>query len=173
MPALNRTALKAFFETGDIPTEAQFIDLIDSFSNIADNYNFDPGFLRQRVVTVPTAQVLTLNTIPVELIPAPGPGLMIVPVSMATRISFNLFAYATNVDIQGIFAGAVLHVHENLGLLATTFDVIVAQSRRVVVGVPISQMIIDTAYNVRVPFGNPTVGDSDIRVYISYYIVTA
>lgn len=31
-----KAALKAFFETGDKPTEAQFADFIDSYSNIAD-----------------------------------------------------------------------------------------------------------------------------------------
>lgn len=37
MAQIGRTALKAYFETGDIPTEAQFIDLIDSLFNFTDN----------------------------------------------------------------------------------------------------------------------------------------
>lgn len=37
MSQLSRTALKAFFETGDLPTEAQFIDLIDSLVDIVDD----------------------------------------------------------------------------------------------------------------------------------------
>lgn len=37
MSQLSRTALKAFFETGDMPTEAQFGDLIDSSPNIVDD----------------------------------------------------------------------------------------------------------------------------------------
>jgi hypothetical protein len=32
-----RTALKAYFETGDVPTEAQFINLIDSLHNTTDD----------------------------------------------------------------------------------------------------------------------------------------
>lgn len=32
-----RTILKTYFETGDVPTEAQFIDLIDSLFNIAES----------------------------------------------------------------------------------------------------------------------------------------
>ena len=32
-----RTQLKTYFETGDIPTEAQFINLIDSLLNITDD----------------------------------------------------------------------------------------------------------------------------------------
>lgn len=37
MAQLNRAALKAFFETGDKPTEAQFADLIDSLFALIDN----------------------------------------------------------------------------------------------------------------------------------------
>lgn len=32
-----RTTLKAYFETGDIPTESQFAELIDSFLNLTDD----------------------------------------------------------------------------------------------------------------------------------------
>lgn len=34
MPAENRTILKSYFETGDIPTEGHFINLIDSFEMV-------------------------------------------------------------------------------------------------------------------------------------------
>jgi hypothetical protein len=38
MAQVNRTVLKGYFETGDTPTEAQFIDLIDSlFNDVEDN----------------------------------------------------------------------------------------------------------------------------------------
>ena len=37
MGQIGRTALKTYFETGDKPTEAEFIDLIDSFFNFTDD----------------------------------------------------------------------------------------------------------------------------------------
>lgn len=37
MSEQTRTVLKTYFETGDIPTEAQFIDLIDSLVDIIDD----------------------------------------------------------------------------------------------------------------------------------------
>ena len=37
MAAENRTTLKTYFETGDVPTEAQFANLIDSFHNLPDD----------------------------------------------------------------------------------------------------------------------------------------
>lgn len=36
MSAISSAALKLFFETGDFPTQAQFIDFIDSYSNTVD-----------------------------------------------------------------------------------------------------------------------------------------
>jgi len=37
MAQQNRTTLKTYFQTGDVPTEAQFIDLIDSQTNISED----------------------------------------------------------------------------------------------------------------------------------------
>ena len=41
MGKIGRTALKAYFETGDIPTELQFIDLMDSIFNLTDDDSND------------------------------------------------------------------------------------------------------------------------------------
>lgn len=43
MAQLDRAALKAFFETGDKPTESQFSDLIDSLLSLLDNSNLAEG----------------------------------------------------------------------------------------------------------------------------------
>ncbi len=37
MPIKDRVTLKAFFETGDKPSELEFIDLLDSFVNFSDD----------------------------------------------------------------------------------------------------------------------------------------
>lgn len=37
MAATGKTALKLFFETGDIPTQSQFADFIESYQNIVDD----------------------------------------------------------------------------------------------------------------------------------------
>lgn len=41
MAIVSRTVLKSYFETGDKPTEAQFIDLIDSLLNLIDGNSDD------------------------------------------------------------------------------------------------------------------------------------
>lgn len=41
MAEQSSTTLKSYFETGDVPTEAQFAELIDSYQNKVDNNLFD------------------------------------------------------------------------------------------------------------------------------------
>ena len=41
MAQQDRTTLKGYFNTGDSPTEANFIDLIDSFFNFTDGDTID------------------------------------------------------------------------------------------------------------------------------------
>ena len=41
MSQKNRTVLKTFFQTGDIPTEGQYVDLIDSNLNLSENNTGD------------------------------------------------------------------------------------------------------------------------------------
>ena len=41
MSKQNRTVLKTFFQTGDIPTEGQYVDLIDSNLNLSENNTGD------------------------------------------------------------------------------------------------------------------------------------
>ena len=41
MSQQNRTVLKTFFQTGDIPTEGQYVDLIDSNLNLSENNTGD------------------------------------------------------------------------------------------------------------------------------------
>lgn len=54
MAQQTRTVLKGYFNTGDIPTEAQFSDLIDSFPNTSDDGT---------AVTLTATQTLTNKTL--------------------------------------------------------------------------------------------------------------
>ncbi len=53
MGQIGRAALKAYFETGDIPTQAEFIDLIDSLYNFTDD---DASGIFEQKILIPTTQ---------------------------------------------------------------------------------------------------------------------
>ena len=84
----DRATLKTFFETNDFPTEAQFTDLIDQTVNIADDVppiNFK--------VTLSSAQILTLFTTPVTLVPAQGVKTVIRVIATTAKLVFGATAY--------------------------------------------------------------------------------
>lgn len=50
--------LKAYFETGDTPTQAQFVDLIDTIFSAVPNYKIYRALLNQSGTDAPVATVL-------------------------------------------------------------------------------------------------------------------
>lgn len=82
--------IKDNFETDDIPTEQQYDDFIDSSYNEHVN------------VLIPFADVRTIQSAPVELVAAPGPGFILVPFgSIVFSMIFQSQAYnfASSVSI--------------------------------------------------------------------------
>lgn len=46
MPVENRTTLKTYFETNDVPSQAQFTNLIDSAANLGEANDFQGNSIR-------------------------------------------------------------------------------------------------------------------------------
>ena len=57
-------------------------------------------------VSIPTASVLTLNSVPVEIVAAPGAGFAIQVLSASMRMIFNSAGYTTNTTLQLISSSA-------------------------------------------------------------------
>jgi len=122
-------------------------------------------------VVIPTAQVLTLNSAPVQLVAAPGAGYAIEVISASVKIDFNATAYATNTDINVVCSGALQSQLKDNVLAASVSTV-----RKLL---PVSglsatdtQLISNASLLVSVGTGDPTAGDSDITVYCTYRIIT-
>ena len=56
--------LKAYFETGDVPTQQEFVNLIDTI--------FSMSGYTETIVNISSSQILNMGTTPIELLPAPG-----------------------------------------------------------------------------------------------------
>lgn len=108
MAQLDRAALKAFFETGDKPTESQFSDFIDSILNIID----DSPLIKTEITLIP-ADVLTIFSNPKIVIPAPGPNKYIFVSEFHIFLDFNSIPYSFSesglslqyTDAAGTFIG--------------------------------------------------------------------
>ena len=111
-------------------------------------------------VNVPTADVLQLNSIPFQLIPAPSAGKAIDVISAVGRIIFNSVAYTTNLNLQITVGGTPLFA--NSALLADT-----ATTIRKFVNTT-ATLVDATACELTVQTGDPLAGDSDIDIYLVY-----
>ena len=169
----DRAALKLFFETGDVPTESEFADDIDSSPNIVDDFGSNPANIRQAIINITSVQVLALNVTPILLLAAPGAGLVNIINTIVVRIIFATTAYATNVNLNYGYAGGTTPSHSSAQALQAPSDMTLQAARSVPFGIPTQVLPANTIYEASVPTGNPTTGDSPIRIFLSYYQVTA
>ena len=172
MSALTRAALKLFFETGDLPTEAQFADLIDSSPNIQDDLGDAPADVRAVKVALSSAQILALNTTPIQMIAAPGAGLAIQVIGAFIDILFNTAAYVANPNFNLITNTATIQQFTHPFVFTASIATLRGLDHSLAVGAADTQIIANQALNAFTLIGDPTVGDSPANVYITYRIIT-
>lgn len=168
MGQLNRAALKAFFETGDKPTQAQFSDFIDSVLNYIDDTYLYPHFIK---LLIPSADVLTLFSNPVAFIPPPGPGKFIDILAPSIFVDFNSIPYSSYHTVRFIVEDATEYIFYNANILQTNASVIIRSRHRWVGTYPNSQLLANKGIFIDVETGNPKDGNSNITVYAIYNII--
>lgn len=120
-------------------------------------------------LTIATADVLTLNSTPLTIVPAVA-GKKIIPIEASVDVDFNSVAYATNTTLELKHSGAALGIKRCNALASTisngmNFDVNVAPTALN------TQLLVNADLVVTVATGNPTAGDSDITVYVLYRLI--
>jgi hypothetical protein len=126
--------------------------------------------VKEASLTIPSADVLTLNSTPIDIVPAQGVGTAIEVISASVKIDFNTTAYATNTVIM-LITDTATSQQSNANINATSNQI--GKFRNTEVGSPsLTQLIENKALNVFVDTGNPTAGDSDITVYVTYRVIT-
>lgn len=147
----------------------------DTVQNVAKVYNgsewssLSVGNIRDTTITIGTAAVLTLNTTPVTIVPAPGAGYAIQVVAACFNIDFNSVPYATNTGIVLVTStGTVQQANADI---SSSVDQI-SNFRITEAGSPTAVQIVENqALQVTVSGGDPTAGDSDVKVYLSYKVI--
>lgn len=119
-------------------------------------------------VDIPTAQVLTLNSAPVQIVAAPGASKYIVGVRAIFQMTYNSIAYATNTNLQLLINSAATVQFSATGQLAVTANAFNFMTPAT--GGTIS-MVANEPLNVNVATGDPTAGNSDITVHVWYVIL--
>jgi hypothetical protein len=111
-------------------------------------------------VTVTSEEILNSFTTPVELIPAPPAGFYIDPISVIYKINFNTQEYDDNGSIGFLDDKQIFIIN-----LKSRFSAVYKSRQN------LGNSIIDGALIFTVATGNPTAGDSDLIIFITYQLV--
>lgn len=131
----------------------------------------EPSELLEADTTIATASVLTLNSVPVAVIAAPGANKAIEVISATAYIDYAGVAYATNTGLQLTFnPGVGDAVTSNTTVLAANADKMFKLAFVTNTGTTV-QMLTNTALYAYTPTGDPTAGTSPLRIQILYRIL--
>lgn len=111
-------------------------------------------------VTVTSAEILDAYDTPVELIPAPAAGFYIDPISIVHKFDYDTTAYATNTS------GKIVLSDEG-----SVCDIDLTRANSDVQKTGGSDFVTDGAMLFTVETGNPTAGDSDLIIFITYQVI--
>lgn len=122
-------------------------------------------------VTLSSAEILALNTTPIEIIPAQGSGTVIELISAFYKFNYLTTPYATNTDLYLRNGGTTGTQATLSGALAqndsTPTKMIIKSTGTTTKDMPENQPL-----NAYVPSGNPTAGDSPLEIFVYYRVVT-
>lgn len=133
----------------------------------------NPGSIIGAVATilVPTASVLLLNGTPYTLLAAPGVGKAIKLISWSTSLTYNTATYATNTTLQVYTDTATALQGNDTVVLTSTVSRHLTGNLVIATGSTSTQLIANKALLLNTLAGNPTTGNSDIKIFLGYQII--
>jgi hypothetical protein len=122
-------------------------------------------------LVIPTAQVLTLNSVPVAFGLTVPSGYYTQVLGASASIVYNSAAYATNTQLQLTNGGAAALGTIGNNFLASTVSKTTTSYSPENPTAGQTQVLSATDVFVIARTGNPTAGDSDITVYLTYVLI--
>ena len=122
-------------------------------------------------LTIATVDVLHLNTTPIEIVAAPGVGYAIEVISASMKMVYNSATYATNTSLELLTAGAT-NSQASTVIKNSASTIRRFADATTLASATATQLVDNAALNVTVASGDPTAGDSDITIYVTYRIIT-
>lgn len=170
--------------TGQTPAEGSYwtqVSLAQMLGNpvaltkIAEAFDDtrDASAIYSAELDITTSQVLVLNGTPLEIVAAPGAGYAIEVDKASFKLTYNSIAYATNTDLEIITDTATIAQRKtSSGAINGTVTQHIIMGEIPSAGATDTQIIENKSLKVQVPTGNPTAGNSGIKIYITYRIIT-
>jgi len=129
--------------------------------------NMAPPILTAQVL-IPSADVLTLNGTPVQIIPAADAGTVIVPMRGIIEFSGGSSDYATNTTLA---IGSTTTLGDSTYTLSGSIADRTVPNLLTVTSNTLAGTVPGDSLSARVNTGNPTTGDSDVTITVWYYIL--
>lgn len=120
--------------------------------------------LQYRKVTLSSANILSLNSSPVTIIPAPGAGKAIVVQASMAEIDYGTTTYIA-AGVLGLYQTSLLQYVYPAIVNSTATDMVQA-----IIATP--TIAENTAVRAQITVANPTLGDSTIDIHVWYYVVS-
>lgn len=176
MSALSRIAIKALYndlssgrfrdaQAMPISRLRAFVnDIVDSASFLVDDSEF---IVLYQDLVIPSASILTGNSIPIEILTPPGVDSAWIPEWVEFVIdNYGTTPYATNTGVDILMGSTSLTGGQFIDFLTAT-------DRKIIFApFPAFEPLINEAVNFQVMNGDPTAGDSDVRIRMKYRLIT-
>ena len=138
---------------------------------IEDDFAFQTNFIRTDIIVIPSAALLTSNATPVQLLSAPGVDRVIMPLNIYGVLRVPGTAYTGNVDVEVYHLSSNTALFEQDNMLAATtgrgfnFEKISPSNAAD------EQIRSNQPLMFRTKTNNPSTGNRDLAVAISYIII--
>lgn len=159
MSIISIVTLKTYFQTGDFPTENQFVDLIDTLTGAGIYFGSK---------SLTAAQIKTLNSVPITLVAAPGAGYAVEVTSGWVDYTYGGTPFTSN---QFWLKTDTASLPQRLdgGVLPNATSVFVELSPYT--SGTTTQIVNNKALNISAD-ADSAVGNGTAKVYFTYRIIT-
>jgi hypothetical protein len=141
----------------------------------SDGYVVDSGVsIQEAKLVILSGDVLQLNSIPQQIIAAPGAGKIIDVINVVGKIDYGTTDYDTNTTLALKFTGATDNMVQEAGS-SPFLSMSISAIKKITIpdgNITDTQIIENESLYVTVNTGNPANGDSTITIYVTYKITT-
>ena len=157
--------------TGDVTISGSGVTTIGAGKVTQTMLAYAPSEYFQDELTISSAQLLALNATPLTIVANPGAGYHIEVTSATASMTFNSAAYATNTTLQLINTGADIAQLQDTAILLSTVNKITKFKDVTSATAGQTQILSNTALQVKIATGEAITGNSPIKVVVTYKIV--
>ena len=131
--------------------------------------HLNPALIQYTETDITSAQVLTLNATPVEVVPSPGSGYVVEFISAVCILDYNTATYASNGVMSFQYGGGGTTVSDSVAAAAflhqadDCIEVVQALSAEV-------ELTANKGIEVTVATGEVDTGNSPIRIKVAYRV---